>query len=108
MIAYCGLDCEKCEAYLATRENNDTLRAEVAEKWSRQYNADIKPEQVNCSGCRSEGIKFYFTETICPIRKCNIEKNTPHCAGCSQYRCETLGSFIAMAPPIGDALEKLR
>ena len=108
MIAYCGMDCEKCECYLATEDNDDALRAEVAEKWSQQYNEDIKPEQINCTGCKSEGVKFYFTETGCPLRQCNIEKNTPHCAKCSQYRCETLDNFIAMAPPIGDALEKLR
>ncbi len=108
MIAYCGMDCKKCEGYLATKENNDTLRAEVAEKWSQQYSADIKPKQINCTGCKSEGIKFYFTETTCPLRKCNIEKNTPHCAKCSQYQCETLNNFISMAPSIGDALEKLR
>ena len=74
MIAYCGMDCEKCEGYLATKETDNTLRTEVAEKWSKQYNTDIKPEQINCSGCKSEGIKFFFTETECPIRKCNIEK----------------------------------
>ena len=108
MIAYCGMDCKKCEGYRATEENNDILKAEVAEKWSQQYNADIKPEQINCSGCKSEGVKFFFTETTCPLRKCNIEKNTPHCAKCSQYRCETLDKFISMAPSIGDALEKLR
>ncbi len=108
MIAYCGMDCKKCEGYLASKENNDTLRIEVAEKWSQQYNTDIKPEQINCSGCKSEGIKFFFTETMCQLRKCNIEKNTPHCASCSQYRCETLDNFISMAPSVEDALERLK
>ncbi|MBW2249517.1 MAG: DUF3795 domain-containing protein [Deltaproteobacteria bacterium] len=27
MIACCGLDCSKCEAYLATQEDNDVKRA---------------------------------------------------------------------------------
>lgn len=26
MIAYCGLDCEKCDAYLATIHNDQALR----------------------------------------------------------------------------------
>ncbi|MEG1806496.1 MAG: DUF3795 domain-containing protein, partial [Clostridia bacterium] len=26
MIAYCGLDCEKCDAYIATINNDDALR----------------------------------------------------------------------------------
>jgi len=37
MIAYCGMDCSKCEGYLATQENSDTKRKEVAKKWTIQY-----------------------------------------------------------------------
>ncbi len=107
MTAYCGMKCTKCECYQATKENDDTMRAKVAEKWSKNYNSDIKPSQINCTGCKAEGAKFYFTGE-CPLRKCNIEKNTPHCAGCSEYRCETLDNFIAKAPAVGKALEKLR
>ena len=29
-IAYCGIDCEKCEARVATKNNDDTLREKVA------------------------------------------------------------------------------
>jgi hypothetical protein len=108
MIAYCGMDCSKCACYRATQENNDTQRKEVAEKWTVQYNSDIKPEQINCDGCKSDGIKFFFVESSCPIRKCNIEKSTANCAECSEYKCETLIDFIKMAPPVGRALEKLR
>ncbi len=42
MIACCGLDCSKCEAYLATQEDNDVKRAEVAKKWSVQYSEFIE------------------------------------------------------------------
>lgn len=108
MISYCGMDCTKCDGYLATKEDDDAKRAEVAAIWSKQHNTDIKAEQINCTGCKSEGIKFVFTETACPIRKCNIEKNTQHCAECNEYICETLEDFIKQAPVIGEALEKLR
>ena len=30
MIAYCGLDCEKCDAYLATIHNDPALREKTA------------------------------------------------------------------------------
>ncbi len=36
MIAYCGMDCSKCEGYLATQANSDAKRKEVAEKWTVQ------------------------------------------------------------------------
>ena len=29
-IAYCGLNCETCEARIATMHNNDALREKVA------------------------------------------------------------------------------
>ncbi len=49
MIAYCGMDCSKCEGYLATQADSGTKRKEVAEKWTVQYNTEIKPQQINCN-----------------------------------------------------------
>jgi hypothetical protein len=48
MIAYCGLDCEKCEAFIATKNNDNHLRAKVSEEWAKLYNAPIMPEHINC------------------------------------------------------------
>ena len=36
-IACCGLDCEACEARLATISNDNALRAKVAEEWSKTF-----------------------------------------------------------------------
>lgn len=30
MIAYCGLDCEKCDAFIATKNNDNLLREKTA------------------------------------------------------------------------------
>jgi hypothetical protein len=55
MIACCGLDCSKCEGYLATQTDSDSKREDVAQKWSALYHTEIRPDQINCDGCKSEG-----------------------------------------------------
>ena len=34
LIAYCGLNCETCNARIATIQNNDELRRKTAKLWS--------------------------------------------------------------------------
>lgn len=41
MIAYCGLDCEKCDAYLATIHNDQALRAKTAKLWAELNHAPL-------------------------------------------------------------------
>ncbi len=108
MISCCGLDCSKCEGYLATQANDNTRRAAVAKQWSAQYNADIKPEQINCNGCRSEGQKFFYCSDICEIRKCCIEKDIANCAACDMYACDKLKNFLELSPEARAALDELR
>jgi hypothetical protein len=107
MIAYCGLNCSKCDAYLATQQDSDSKRDETAQKWSRLYRAEIKPEQINCDGCKSDGQKFLHCN-MCEIRRCSISKRVDNCAVCEDYICDTLSGFIKLAPEAGKALEKLR
>ena len=56
-IAYCGLDCEACEARLATIGDDDGLRKKVAKLWSDLNSVEITPEMINCMGCRTDGVK---------------------------------------------------
>ena len=65
MIAYCGLDCEKCEARLATINNDNELRKKVADKWSKLNNITITSEMINCEGCRIDGKKTVFCDKLC-------------------------------------------
>lgn len=46
MIAYCGLDCEKCDAYIATINDDQKLREKTAKLWAELNNAPILPEQI--------------------------------------------------------------
>lgn len=90
-IAYCGLNCEKCEAYLATKNNDHNLRKKVAQKWSKMNGFDIKPEFINCEGCRLDGIKTPFCESLCEIKKCAIKNSNQTCGFCKKFRdCNTL------------------
>ena len=52
MIAYCGIDCSKCDSYLATQPGNHEELETVAKKLSELYHTEVKPEYVICDGCR--------------------------------------------------------
>lgn len=108
MLGYCGISCLECEAYIATRDNNDQLRAKVAAEWSSAYQSDITPEQINCSGCPSDGVKVFFCENMCKVRKCAKERNISTCAQCGDYSCENLAEIFSFAPKAKETLDSMR
>ena len=90
-IAYCGLDCEKCEARIATGNNDDQLRQKVAKDWSEMNQTDITPEMINCAGCRIEGVKFAYCDSMCPIRQCAMKNGFETCGNCAKMKsCEKI------------------
>lgn len=95
-IAYCGLDCSKCEARLATVNNDDDLRKKVSELWSRLNGVEITPEMINCEGCRIDGKKTVFCDSLCEIRRCALGKKYETCGDCANLEaCEKLSMIIS-------------
>ena len=106
MIAFCGLDCEKCNAFIATKNNDQTLREKTAKLWAKLNNAPILPEHINCEGCRMNGKKTIYCDSLCPIRQCALKKGVTTCGYCSMLKtCEKVGAIIANNP---DALNNLK
>ena len=69
LIACCGIDCENCDARIATVANDDELKEKTAQKWRKTYNSNITAESINCTGCRIDGVNFAHCSE-CEIRNC--------------------------------------
>lgn len=105
MIAYCGLDCEKCDAYLATINDDQALRQKTAKLWAELNQAPILPEHINCEGCRADGRKTVYCESLCAIRQCAVKKGVATCGDCPELEsCQTVGMILSNNPA---ALENL-
>ena len=95
MIAYCGLDCEKCDAYLATVNDDNALREKTARLWSELNQVEITAEQINCEGCRTDGLKTVYCDSLCEIRKCAVKKGMDTCGSCPEMdTCRTVSMVI--------------
>lgn len=106
MIAYCGLDCEKCDAYLATINDDQDLRERTAKLWAELNNAPILPEHINWQGCRVDGMKTVFCDSICSIRQCALKKSVATCGECPDLEsCSTVGAILENNP---SALKNLK
>jgi hypothetical protein len=107
-IAYCGIVCTDCLAYITTQADDDVKRREVAEKWTKEYKHDFKPEDINCDGCLSKSKRVFNYCTVCEIRNCGRAKGVINCAYCADYTCDKLDKFYQMAPMIKANLEEIR
>ena len=108
MIAFCGLACHECVTFLATQSDDDEKRREVAESWSKGYDVDLKPEDINCNGCLSEGEVLFSHCRVCEIRKCGMERGIQNCAQCEDYACDKLAELFGMVPHAKDRLDQIR
>ena len=107
MIAYCGLDCYQCGAFVATRDNDDAKRREVAELWAKEFLPGLTAEDINCDGCLTDGVLFSYCKD-CKIRACAMDRGVVNCAYCEDYACGKLDELFAMAPEAKARLDGLR
>ena len=108
IISYCGIACTNCPAYIATQNDDDEARKETAQMWSKQYNAEIKPEHINCDGCVTKSDRHIEHWNTCEFRKCASSKEVENCAHCDEYACEMLSKFFEMVPDAKKTLEEIR
>ncbi len=99
LIACCGLDCETCDARIATLNDDNQLREATAQKWAVMNNSpEITAETINCLGCRTEGVKFGYC-AMCGIRSCAQGRGLATCGECSELdTCPTVGPIIEHSP----------
>jgi hypothetical protein len=107
IIGFCGLICTDCPAYLATLNNDDELRKKTAAKWSEMYHSDIKPENINCAGCTTDGVKFHHC-TECEMRLCGIARGVKNCGHCPDYACDKVEAFLKWVPDAKKVLDAER
>jgi Protein of unknown function (DUF3795) len=107
MIAYCGLACQECGAFLATRENDDQKREQVARQWSRMFKAEINPGDINCKGCLSREEPLFSHCKICEIRSCGLGRGVVHCGVCADYPCTKLDVIFKGVPAAKERLDEI-
>jgi hypothetical protein len=108
IIAYCGLVCSDCPAYIATQACDREALEKIVVQWREEYNApDITLEGVMCDGCLTGSRKCAHCGE-CGIRACGLERGVPNCAACGEYPCAKLEAFFKLAPHARTTLDALR
>ena len=108
MISFCGLLCNQCDAFIATKADDNKKRGQVAQMWAEKYNVNIKPENINCDGCISDSNRHIGHCNVCEIRKCGKSWSILNCAHCDQYPCEKLMAFLKVVPDAKTRLDEVK
>jgi len=104
----CGLDCSKCEAYIATINADDEARVKIAVQWSKMYGGECTADDCICEGCTADGLLSTVHANNCEIRLCAVSKEVSTCARCEDYICEALEEFFRFAPEAKESLDKIK
>jgi len=90
------------------RTNDDDLRMKTAKLWSSPE-LTVKPEEINCDGCKSDSDELFKHCYECGVRACAGEREVETCAHCNDYICDKLKKllgFLGVAAKKG--LEEVR
>ena len=109
MIAYCGLVCTDCEAYIATQAGDLATLERLAAKARKEYGMpDATAASTMCDGCLATSDRLCGYCYECQVRACGIARGVVNCAHCDDYACETLEGFWNMAPEARTMLDGIR
>ena len=109
IIAYCGIVCSDCSAYMATQSGDRSGLERVAAQWQKEYNlAEVTIEDVTCDGCLDEEGRKAAHCFECDIRACGLARGAVNCAHCPDYACEKLEGFFGYVPGVRVVLDQIR
>ncbi|MCW3993659.1 MAG: DUF3795 domain-containing protein [Candidatus Bathyarchaeota archaeon] len=91
LVAVCGGYFGGCVDYLAYINDDEKLKRTLAEEFSKQFDMDIKPEDIGCLGCHGSIHKPWCAS--CSIRQCTEKKGILTCAFCDEFPCEKLEKY---------------
>ena len=106
LIAYCGIDCSTCPAYLATQSGDKKEITKVAKEWSND-SMSFTHEEFLCNGCNQEGQIFSWCAQ-CSIKICCRDKGYENCAHCDDYVCDHLIMTFEKIPAAKERLDEIR
>jgi hypothetical protein len=107
-VAYCGLVCSECPTFLATQADDDAARARTAAMYAETFGFSLKPEEIDCDGCKCEGGTLIAYCRACVIRECCRSRGYDTCALCLDEPCASLTEFHAFSPAAKAAFEALK
>jgi len=81
-ISICGLNCTKCDIYMASH-GDEKLRTEIVEWFTTKRNKNIKPEQIICEGCRSSSDDQWSSD--CKMMLCARKRGLQYCFQCNEF-----------------------
>ncbi len=102
LAAVCGLYCEACTLFIATKEDPARLR-ELAARFQ------LSEDAIKCYGCRSSK-RGPYCET-CKMFSCAAERGIDFCVECNEYPCPELKKFQSERPhriELWDDLEQIK
>jgi hypothetical protein len=89
-LSICGLNCAKCEIYLASH-GDETLRLKLL-NWFKK-NIDSSIEDISCEKCR--GPTNHCWSGDCKMRSCAIKRGLEYCFECPDFVCEYVEEFAS-------------
>jgi hypothetical protein len=108
-LAHCGLDCSRCDAYVARKKDDQRLRETAANEWEVLYgHKGLRPEDIDCDGCLTLGGKIFPYCRFCAIRNCALERKVAHCIECEEFECDKLKRFLGNHPDAKKNLDDLK
>jgi len=97
MVAYCGVTCTDCQAYLATQADDREALEQAAAGWREYFDTpDITVEDILCDGCLTSDGRLTGYCRQCKIRSCAAARGVINCAHCDEYACEELERFLGV------------
>ncbi|HNX57818.1 MAG TPA: DUF3795 domain-containing protein [Spirochaetota bacterium] len=95
--ACCGLFCESCGVYIATRNNDDKELERIAKLMN------TTKDEVICKGCRSSVLSPHCRN--CEYRSCATDKHVDNCEQCNEFPCDALKLFQKQMPHRAELFE---